>query len=485
MHEDITCLKNGYDMILVPMPELPVVPRPAVVVLGAGLAGLAAAYELRKKGIDVVVLEAQMRPGGRILTLRGFADGMYAEAGAMSVPDSETTAVSYIAELNLPIQSKRPPNPFHRYFLEGRLIADNDKNAHWPDLIPAEQKLGPDGLFAKYIAPILSKVGDPDSPGWPPPELRELDSISIADYVARQGASPGAVRLLGMGLFDEDGEGYQQTSALFAVAWLSKIISAKSVYTLVGGMEQLPLAFAKRLEKRILYGCPVTRIEHHPDRVSIQYRKFDGEIHTLEADYAICTIPFAVLRGIPFHPPLPSIKQKMFNELDNTSVLRTYIQTRTRFWAEPNFTGQVYTELPIENLYSAYDGPGVRGILESYTTSVKARRFGAEDTAIEIQEMLQGMSEIYPQLLDQAEGGVRWDWDADPWSKGAYIDYAPGQFLQFYPYVRQPDGRIHYAGDHTSLVPGWMEGALSTGARAAADVEQLLTQNKKEATHGN
>src|SRR5205814_1666343 len=121
---------------------------------------------------------------------------------------------------------------------------------------------------AKYIAPILSKVGDPDAPGWPPPELRELDSISIADYVVRQGASPGAVRLLGLGLFDEDGEGYHLTSALFAIVWLSKIISAKSVYTVVGGMEQLPLAFAKHLEKRIFYGCQVTRIEQQPDRVS-------------------------------------------------------------------------------------------------------------------------------------------------------------------------------------------------------------------------
>ena len=162
------------------MPGSSVVARPAVVVLGAGLASLAAAYELRKKGIEVVVLEAQMRPGGRILTLRGFADGMYAEAGAMSVPDSETTAVSYISELNLPIQSKRPPNPFQRYFLDGRLIADTDKNAHWPGLTDAEQKLGPDGLFAKYIMPILSKVGDPDAPGWPPPELRLIRPKAVA-----------------------------------------------------------------------------------------------------------------------------------------------------------------------------------------------------------------------------------------------------------------------------------------------------------------
>src|SRR5438309_872845 len=113
--------------------------------------------------------------------------------------------------------------------------------------------------------------------------LAALDSISIAEYVARQGASPGAVQLLGLGLFDEDGEGYELTSALFAIAWLSQIFPYNAVYTLVGGTEVLPLAFAERLEKRISYGCPVTGIQQQPDRVCVPYQKFAGGNRTLEA----------------------------------------------------------------------------------------------------------------------------------------------------------------------------------------------------------
>src|SRR6478609_1815647 len=88
------------------------------VIAGAGLAGLSAAYELRKRGFDVEIIEAQTRPGGRILTLRsGFADGMYAEAGAMSFPDTETLVMKYVAEFDLGLQRKRAPNEFHLYFL--------------------------------------------------------------------------------------------------------------------------------------------------------------------------------------------------------------------------------------------------------------------------------------------------------------------------------------------------------------------------------
>ncbi|MBZ5605610.1 MAG: FAD-dependent oxidoreductase [Acidobacteriia bacterium] len=453
--------------------------RPVVAVLGAGLAGLSAAYELRKNGIQVVVLEARTRPGGRIETLRaGFAEGMYAEAGAMNFSDTEPTVLRYAAEFNLSIQNKRPLTAFHRYFIDGHLLSDQDPDAHWPGLRKDEQKLGPDGLFQKYIFPMLAKVGDPDAPGWPSKELRELDAISVAEFVTRQGASPGAVRLLGLGLFDEDGDGISRTSALFALAWLSRLFPLHAVYTMAGGMESLPLAFARRLRKQIEYGCVVRRVEQQRDRVRIHYERSGRQARSIEADYSICTIPFPVLRDISFDPALPPIKQKICNELLNTSVVRTYIQTKTRFWAAPNFTGQTYTDLPVMNLYSAYDGPGSRGILESYVTSKEALKFGAEPESVALQKMIEGMTQVYPQLIEEAEGGVRKDWQADPWARGGYADYQPGQFLEFYPHVAKPDGRIHYAGDHTSILPGWMEGALSSGVRAAGEVEKRLRSSQ-------
>ena len=466
------------------MTPSPKPPRPQVVVLGAGLSGLTAAYELRKNGIDAVVLEAQMRAGGRVLTLRGFADGMYAEAGAMSFPDTEATVMKYVAEFNLSLQTKHSPNAAQYYFLDGKLLSNKDPNAHWPGLREDEQKLGPDGLFEKYVCPGLAKVGNPATPGWPPPPLRELDSISIAEYIARQGASPAAVRLLGLGLFDEDGEGIKLTSALFALAWLSRLIPFHALYTLPGGNDTLPQAFARRLRPHIQYGCQVTRIERKSDRVRIGCRRFDGSSYWIEADYAVSTIPFPILRDLPIEPKLPAIKQKILNQLLNTSVVRNFIQTKTRFWMKPNFSGATYTDLPVvQSMYNAYDGPGARGILENYTTSKQARKGGSEPSDREIQAALKGMAEVFPGLLDQAEGGVRWDWDADPWARGGYADYQPGQFLELYPHVATPDGRLHYAGDHTSLLPGWMEGAVTSGVRAAGEIEKLLTQKGK--SHGN
>lgn len=444
------------------------------VIAGAGLSGLAAAYELRKAGYDVEVLEAQTRPGGRILTLRsGFADGMYAEAGAMSFPDSEPLVMQYVAEFNLGLQRKRRPDQFHYYFLRNQLINDHAPNVHWPGLTADEQKLGPAGLMKKYLLPTIEKIGDPTAPGWPTPEIRKLDEVSGAEFVRRQGASAAAVRLLGLGLFNEDGDGFEACSALFLLAWFAQLYNYTALYTLLGGMELLPRAFADRLQDRIRYGSPIRRIKQSRAGVALEYEQ-GGETRSIEAQYLICTIPYTVLRHIPVEPAFSARKKKIVAELPCTSVVRTFVQSRTRFWASPDFTGEIYTDLPVANFYSAYDGPGARGILESYSTGDQARKLAAKAPAQQLNAALNSMSKVFPQMREQAEGGMVKDWDEDPWARGAYTWYRPGEFLEMFPHVADPEGRIHFAGDHTSLIAGWMDGALGSGIRAAGEVQRRL-----------
>ena len=453
-----------------------------VIVIGAGLAGLSAAYELTQAGHDVTVLEAQMRPGGKVLTLREpFSDGLYAEAGASRFPDTHDFTLKYVKLFDLTLDpfypSEQTAKQYSVQYYRGRRItikpgeeADLEPLLYG-DLKPEEKELGRTGLYAKYWPPELEEVGNPLAPGWPPDSLKKFDQMTLAEFYREQGASPAAIATM---IFWRNNPDNDLRSPLWvAVHRALRLSSGQKWFKIRGGTDLLPKAFAARLAKKIHYGAPVVRIEHDARSVRVVFLQA-GAHQTMAGDYLVCAIPFSVLRDVEVSPPFTPEKQRAITEQPYDAATRVFLQSRKRYWLEEGFDGFADTDILGEVLHPTWDQPGPRGILVS-------NHFGFNDRAGHVTAMtesegisyaLEHMEKIFPGIRQHFEGGVTKSWGEDPWARGHPGSFTPGH-ISLLPHLARPEGRVHFAGTHT--LPwrlSWMQGALESGVRAAQEVVQ-------------
>lgn len=194
--------------------------RRRIAIIGAGLAGLVAGYELKRRGHDVVIFEARSRPGGRVHTIREpFSGGQRAEAGAMFIPSSHDLTIKYARQFGLRLHPIPARALSPTLYLHGRRIApERPRGYDWPvELSSRERRMTLDEMSEAYLSPVLDRLGNPRAAGWPPPRLQELDGQSYADFLRRRGASPGAIELLRLNDADLIGDGIESVSALMVL----------------------------------------------------------------------------------------------------------------------------------------------------------------------------------------------------------------------------------------------------------------------------
>jgi monoamine oxidase len=451
--------------------------RKRVAIIGAGLAGLSAAYQLTRAGHDVTILEARTRAGGRVHTLREpFADGLHAEAGAMFIPESHNLVMHYARLFRLPLITVPARRRSPVFYLQGKLInPDQARAINWPlRLSPEEKRLGLDGMTEKYVIRVLREMGDASSLNWPPEELKKYDRLTYAEFLREQGATSDAVRLLRLNDADLTGDGVDHVSALMVLREAALNFDSGRLYTVKGGTDLLPLALAARLAAGIRYGSAVVKIEHDTRGVRVTYLQ-SGVPETIAADYLICTLPFSILKDVEVSPPFSPMKQRAVRELPYTSASRVYLQSRSEFWTREGLGISAYTDLPIMAIVnSTLNQGGARGILESYMAGDSSRRVTGMKESERLDFTLREMEKVYPLIRKNFEGGTSVCWDEDRWARGAYAWFKPGQMSELLPHIARPEGRIHFAGEHASSWPGWMQGAFQSGHRAAREINEAL-----------
>lgn len=484
-----------------------------IVILGAGMAGLSAAWQLAQAGHDVVVLEARAEPGGRVRTLRApFVDGMHAEAGAMFLHGHHTLTMGYAAMLGLTLV-RIPEGGGAVAVMRGRRLVGADRaTTRWPVTLAPGEPHPARALMARYIVPVVRReLRALHAGGLPPRALWRYDDMTTAEFLRLRGASPAAVEILSMGYLNLMGEGVHAVSALTMLRDLTASLGAlpptatvfgigahradpfrrgvrvagepgrrtregieSASWTIEGGNDRLPRALAETptLRHRVVYRAEVVRIAGGPEGARVSARTPRGLRHWM-ADAVICTIPFPVLRGVALDLPLADAAREAIATMRQTSVVRQYVQVPGRPWRRVNPSGIAVTDTPIMYVnHQSCTQPGPRGILESYSSGTHARWWMSLAPQERLRALDRQLDEVYPGVTRRVLARAVMDWDADPHARGAYAAFEPGALRRQLPALRGRHGRLWFAGDALSPLPGWIQGALERGHEVAEEVHR-------------
>lgn len=443
-----------------PAAETPGSPK-KIIVGGAGIAGLCCAYELMKKGHEVVVLEASGRHGGHVFTVHdGLSDGLYGDFGQehFTKPGYERyweyikefglTALAYPRRKNL---MKRMNGKFYSEEMlrdrgELKKFGFNEREINFLAENPWTE------LKSLYFRPYLDKFTDEYQPfqlGYD-----EWDKIPASDIYKKDGASKAALGEMGG----------NQSSALYEL-WMTAILKLRGVplyppevFRLKDGNQMLPNAFAKRLGKRVWLNCQIMAIKHRETGVSVTYKQGAGQ-QEIAADYFVNCIPLPVFKNIPVEPAMPPERQYIFENIAYDSYQRFVFQASSEFWLEDGVSINMDFDHP--DLWAVWQSAGE---VDTHRVII----LGTGPGGISPQRALAAFREMYPGKKDTIEQVVSRDWTKEKFSPTCErIPFPIGELGKFWPLLMKPHGRIHFAGAYADNLNWGTEAATRSATRVA------------------
>jgi monoamine oxidase len=471
-----------------------------VIVLGAGIAGMTAAYELAKAGYTCTIVEARTRPGGRNWTLRNgdtvvdtdsiqtctfdAEPHLYFNAGPARIPQHHQALLGYCKDFNVALEVMVNDN-------RATVFQDDDTFQGKP--VSARQVIHDSrGFIAELLAKAISKDALAE-------EISTQDKARMLAFVrsfgalARDNSYKGSARA---GFREPPGAGPSAgqlseplsfKELLKSEFWEYKLYyserfeQATTMLQPVGGMDQIAQAFAQRLGTSITFGAVVTELRKKGAGVTVIARQADGRQFAIDADYAVCTIPLSVLATIA--SDLSPAHKSAVAACHYAKAVKLAFQADRRFWEEDHqiYGGISWTKRDITQLWYPSAGFHARkGVLiGAYIWNEPVGEvFGQMTPEQRLEAAVISGEMLHPGYRSEVSRGIGVCWGKIPYSNGSWAEWSHEARNAAYPILGEPDGPIHFAGEHMSYLTGWQEGAVLSAHQAVRSIAERVKARK-------
>lgn len=448
-----------------------------VLIVGAGIAGLTAAYRLKQAGVAVDIVEASDRIGGRLKSLSqqpGYPGVV--ELGGEFIDSRHTCVRSLAAELGLRMADLHAADTG----LEPEVLYFQGQKIRRSQVIEEFKPL------AQHIAQDLKKLGNCDITYHnPSPRAIQLDRLSLAEYLAAAPTTPlinELVRVAYITEFARDAESQTCLNMLFLIGadtgeWNTYGVSDER-WHVIGGNDLIPKRLADRLNAAIETGVFLESVRMTPaGRYFVSLRQGNASQERIY-EHILFAIPFTVLREVDLAIDLPPLKRQAIDQLGYGSGAKLSLPMQERIWrTQYASTISVYTDQAFQNTWeSARYSPGPNGWLTDLRGGQQGLKLGEGNPEDQAQAVVDSLDRIFPGISQVQRGkAVRAVWSQEPYALGSYSCYLPGQWTKFSGVEGEQVGNLWFAGEHCSVgSQGYMNGACETAQRAAKGILQSL-----------
>lgn len=473
-------------------------PGASVLILGSGLAGMVAAYEMQKAGYKVSLLEYQNRPGGRNYTVRGgdvikelggavqqcnFAPGNYLNPGPWRIPYHHQALLHYCQELGVALEPFVQIN--HAGYVHSAQAYDGKPQRY--------AQVATD--FKGHVGELLAKA---------------VNRNALDDTVSAEDRQKLLEAMRGWGVLDRDmtystslrtsaqrgfdrppGGGVNGAPTPSQVAGLSDVLDPRvwgsigfylnttmqtTMFQPVGGIDMIGKAFAKRLAGKIRLNAKVTRIAQDDSGVTVDWEDTaTGAKNVAKADFCVCTIPLPILSTIEVQ--VSSAKKAAIDNLPYHSSCKVGLEMKRRFWEQDEqiYGGHSFTTQSIAQISYPSTGffkPGPAVVLGAYAGGAAAYQFAGMDPAQRVEEALRQGAVFHKQYREEFSNGIAVAWSRLPWIQACASTWSDDLRKVHYQNLVSVDGRLVLAGEHCSYIGAWMEAALLSSVDAIGRLHQ-------------